>query len=123
MFSGKSSFVESRHLSSFFTLRIKDLEAIFPVNKFDYSSFFFLSSDARLEHPVRQFRYQYSLKTQRTVSSRTLLSIEFGISTISSVSRRENWVFPPALPFNFDNPLYKFVVNSPNDSNICFKLF
>ena len=49
------------------------------------------------------------LKTSHTVSSRTLLSTEFGRATISRVSRWKS--------------LNKSVINSPNDSNSCFQLF
>lgn len=43
-------------------LHPNDMEAIFPVKKFHYSSFFFLASDDRFPHPVHQFQHQSFLR-------------------------------------------------------------
>ena len=83
MFSGKFKSVGSRDLSFFFTLRI--WRQSFLLTNLTIVPNLFLQAMTGLNIPF--------VKTPRTVSSRTLLSIEFVMPTVSRVSRREYWAF------------------------------
>ena len=75
-----------------FHLNPKDLEAIFPVSKFENSSFLLFQAMTGLNIPL-VISSPIFLKTPRTVSSRTLLSIELGMPKTYMVFLRMSWRF------------------------------
>ena len=101
-------------------LQSKDLKAIFPANKLNYSSFLFFQAMTGLK--ILFINFNTNQDTTHRFLKETITNWVWNANNLQGVSSGILCVFP-AWSFLFDNPLYKSIVNSLNDGNICFQHF
>ena len=121
-FSGNSNSLGSRDLRSFFSLRIWRqsflLTNLTIVLFFSFKQWQAWTSCSSISTPI----FNTNQDTTHRFLKETITNWVWNANNLQGVSSGILCVFP-AWSFLFDNPLYKSIVNSLNDSNICFQLF